>query len=153
MAEKKTNKQKLEEVTTGLEPIVGERPTVEIEGRTYTLRGLGMQDTFKVAKIIGIGVKNMAGMFNFARMDMETMGLAMFAALPFADKEILDLLASIIGVTPKEIRDPDLFPMGSEIDIITALMNHQDLKAFFTRLQGLADTNPAIMQLMTGEAQ
>lgn len=150
---KKANQEKLREVTTGLETIVGEKPTIEIEGETYTMRRLGMQDTFKVARIIGIGVQNAAGMVNFSRLTQETMAIAMFAALPFADKQILDLLASVVGVSTDEIRDPDLFPMGSEIDIINALMNHQDLKAFFTRLQGLAENNPVIMQMMMGEDQ
>ena len=149
MAEtKKTNKDKLKDITTGLETIVGDKPTIEIEGKTYTLRRLGIQDTFKVIKIIGIGVKEMAGMFNLNQLDAQTMTMAMVGAIPYAEDEIMDLMASLIGVGPEEIRDPEQFPLGSEGAIIEALTKHQDLKAFFTQLQRLADQNPAIKQAM-----
>ncbi|HHV27954.1 MAG TPA: hypothetical protein GXX63_12275 [Tissierellia bacterium] len=144
----KNQKKKLEEVTTGLETIVGESPTVEIEGKTYTMRRLGIRDAFRVIKIIGIGVKEMAGMINFGQMDAQAMTMAMVAAIPYAEEEIIDLLASLIGVSGEEIRDPNLFPLGSEIAIIEALTKHQDLRAFFTQLQRLAESNPAIKQAM-----
>lgn len=155
MAEKKTKKDKLHEVTSGLETIVGDKPTVEIEGRTYTLRRLGIRDTFKVIKIIGIGVKEMAGVVNFGQLDVRAMTMAMVAAIPYAEDEIMDLMASLIDVEGEELRNPDLFPLGSEIAIIEALTKHQDLKAFFIQLQRLAESNPAIRQAMqeTTEAQ
>lgn len=145
---KKTNKDKLQEVTSGLETIVGDTPVVEIEGRTYTMRRLGIKDTFKVIRIIGIGVKEMAGMFNFGQLDVQAMTMAMVAAIPYAEDEIMDLLASLINVEPREVRDENLFPIGSEIAIIEALTKHQDLKAFFTQLQRLAESNPSIKQAM-----
>lgn len=150
MTEKKikTNKDKLQEVTSGLETIVGDTPVVEIEGRTYTMRRLGIKDTFKVIRIIGIGVKEMAGMFNFGQLDVQAMTMAMVAAIPYAEDEIMDLLASLINVEPREVRDENLFPIGSEIAIIEALTKHQDLKAFFTQLQRLAESNPSIKQAM-----
>lgn len=145
---KKTNKDKLQEVTSGLETIVGDTPVVEIEGRTYTMRRLGIKDTFKVIRIIGIGVKEMAGVVHFGQLDTQAMVMAMVAAIPYAEDEIMDLLASLINVGPLEIRDENLFPIGSEIAIIEALTKHQDLKAFFTQLQRLAESNPAIKQAM-----
>ena len=148
MAEKKTNKQKLEEVTTGMEPIVGEGPTVEIEGVIYRLRRLGMRDTFRIAKIMGIGVASMAGMVNLSRLNADMAGMAVIAAIPYAEDEILDLLASLVGVGEEDIRDPNLFPLGSELKIIDAIAKHQDLQAFFTQLHHLLTTNPAIQQMM-----
>lgn len=145
---KKTNKDKLQEVTSGLETIVGDAPVVEIEGKTYTMRRLGIQDTFKVIKIIGVGVKEMAGLARGGDFDAKFMTIAMIAAIPYAEDEIMDLMASLIGVKSEEIRDPDLFPLGSEVTIIEALTKHQDLKAFFTQLQRLAESNPAIKQAM-----
>lgn len=144
---KKTNKEKLEEVTTGLEPIVGEKPTVEIEGKTYTIRRLGIPDTFRIIRILGIGVQqlgNMAGGLN-----ERAMVLAIVAAIPYAEDEIMDLLADLVGVDGADVRNPEIFPLGSEIAIIEALSKHQDLKAFFTRLRSLAESNPAIQQAMS----
>lgn len=152
MAEKKTKKDQLKEVTTGMEPIVGAKPTVEIEGKTYTIRRLGIADTFRIIRILGIGVKqlgNMAGGLN-----ERSMVLAVVAAIPYAEDEIMDLMADLVGVDGADIRNAEEFPLGSEIAIIEALSKHQDLKAFFTQLQRLAESNPAIKQAMqqtTGE--
>ncbi|GAH45462.1 unnamed protein product, partial [marine sediment metagenome] len=55
------------------------------------------------------------------------------------DQQILSLFADVLGVKNEEIRNPDIFPMGSEIDIIKALVEHIDVKAFFTRLTGLLE--------------
>ena len=144
MAEKKTKKDQLKEVTTGMEPIVGETPTVEIEGKVYTMRRLGMQDTFRLAKILGVGFARLAGVASINKLDLETGALAMIAAIPYAENDILNLLASIVGASPEDIRNPELFPFGSELDIIEALMEHQDLKAFFTRFERLMDKIPAL---------
>ena len=147
---KKTNKEKLEEVTTGMEPIVGDTPTVEIEGRVYKLRRLGIPDTFALARILGVGVKQL-GNLGLGGLNEQAAVLAIIAAIPYAEDEILDLLADIVGVDGSEIRNPELFPLGSEIAIIEALSKHQDLQAFFTRLQGLLSVNPALQRAM-GEA-
>jgi hypothetical protein len=148
MAEKKTNKQKLEEVTTGMEPIVGVKPTVEIEGKTYTIRRLGIADTFAIVRIIGIGIKQLGQIGGLKSLDQQSMVLALVGAIPYAEDEILDLLADLVGVDGADIRNPELFPLGSEIAIIEALSKHPDLQAFFTRLQGLMKANPALQKVM-----
>lgn len=144
MAEKKTKEDQLKEVTTGMEPIVGVKPTVEIEGKTYTMRRLGMQDTFRLARILGVGFSRLTGIAAVDKLDVETAGLAMMAAMPYAENEILGLFASLIGVTLEDIKNPELFPFGSELDIMEGLAEHQDLKAFFTRLERLMDKIPAL---------
>jgi len=154
MAEKttKTNKEKLKEVTTGMEPIVGVKPTVEIEGKTYTIRRLGIKDTFTIARILGVGVKQL-GAIGVTALDAQSAVLAMLAAIPYAEDEILDLLADLVGVDGADIRNPELFPLGSEIAIIEALSKHQDLQAFFTRLQGLLKSNPALQKAVEEAGQ
>ena len=152
---KKTNKEKLEEVTTGMEPIVGVKPTVEIEGKTYTIRRLGIADTFAIARILGVGIKQM-GALGMSSLNEHSAVLAIVAAIPYAEDEILDLLADIVGVDGADIRNPDIFPIDAIVDIIGVLAEHQDLKAFFTRLQALAKANPALQKVMgetTAEAQ
>lgn len=143
---KETKKDKLKEVTTGLEPIVGDNPAVEIEGKQYNIRRLGIADTFKLTRILSIGVSMMGG--SIESMNAKSAAMALFAAIPRAEKEIIDLLASLIGVKPEEIRDPDLFPMGSEIAIIEELVKHQDMQAFFTRLGKMIEGNPALQQVV-----
>ncbi len=145
---KKTAKEKLEEITSGLEPIVGEGPSVTIEGRTYKLRRLGIQDTFRISKIVSIGLATMTKQVDVNEMAEQSLGLAMIAAVPYAENEILDLLADIVGVSREDIRNSELFPMGSELAIIEALTQHQDLLAFFTQLQRLWKVNPQIQQIV-----
>ena len=156
MAEKKNKKDQLKEVTTGMEPIVGTKPTVEIEGKTYTVRRLGIPDMFTVIRILGVGVKQLGSMGGLQSLDSASVALALVAAIPYAEDEILDLLADIVGVDGADIRNPDIFPIDAIVDIIGVLAEHQDLKAFFTRLQGLAQANPALQKMMgetTAEAQ
>jgi hypothetical protein len=148
MAEKKNKKDQLKEVTTGMEPIVGVKPTVEIEGKTYTIRRLGIADTFAIVRIIGIGIKQLGQIGGLKSLDQQSMVLALVGAIPYAEDEILDLLADLVGVDGADIRNPELFPLGSEIAIIEALSKHPDLQAFFTRLQGLMKANPALQKVM-----
>lgn len=145
---KKTNKEKLEEVTTGMEPIVGVKPTVEIEGKTYTIRRLGIPDMFTIVRILGIGIKQLSNVRDIQSMDRSGIALALIAAIPSAEDEVMDLLADIVGVDGATIRNPELFPVYSVIDIVEALSEHQDLKAFFTALQGLVASNPALQKAM-----
>jgi len=156
MAEKKNKKDQLKEVTTGMEPIVGTKPTVEIEGKTYTVRRLGIPDMFTVIRIFGVGVKQLGSMGGLQSLDSASVALALVAAIPHAEDEIMDLLADIVGVDGADIRNPDIFPIDAIVDIIGVLAEHQDLKAFFTRLQALAKANPALQKVMdeaTAEAQ
>ena len=156
MAEKKTKKDQLKEVTTGMEPIVGVKPTIEIAGKTYTVRRLGIPDMFTVIRILGVGVKQLGSMGGLQSLDSASVALALVAAIPHAEDEIMDLLADIVGVDGADIRNPDIFPIDAIVDIIGVLAEHQDLKAFFTRLQALAKANPALQKVMgetTAEAQ
>ena len=156
MAEKKNKKDQLKEVTTGMEPIVGVKPTIEIEGKTYTVRRLGIPDMFTVIRILGVGVKQLGTMGGLQSLDSASVALALVAAIPYAEDEIMDLLADIVGVDGADIRNPDIFPIDAIVDIIGVLAEHQDLKAFFTRLQALAKANPALQKVMgeaTAEAQ
>ncbi len=148
MAKKKKAGENLEKVTTGLEPIVGEGPTLEIEGREYSIRRLGIADTFAILKLVSIGAAKAAELVDVGNLTGGMFVTALIAAIPFAENDIFKILASIIGVTVEDLRNPDLFPMGSEVLIIEALAEHQDLKAFFTHMQRLAKSSPAVQQLM-----
>jgi hypothetical protein len=132
---KKTTNPELELLTTGVEPILRDNPVVEINGVEYPMRSLGISDTFRLLKIISTGVAK-AGLP--ANVNEKNIVMLLVSAVPYTEEPIMELLASIIGVTYKELCDPKLFPMGSEIEIIEKLAEHQDLKAFFTRLGKIA---------------
>lgn len=120
-----------------IDPLIGDTPVITIKGKEYKMRRLGIVDTFQLARIIGIGAAGLGK--EVANLDMTpeaAIGL-LIVGFPFASKEILDLFASLLGVKPEEIRNPDLFPMGSEVDIIKALINHIDVMAFFDKLAEL----------------
>lgn len=132
--EKKVDeKKKVEIFEKEIEPLIGDTPTVTIQGREYKMRRLGILDTFKLARIIGIGAAGLGKEVINLDMTAESAIGLLIVGFPFASKDILDLFASLLGVTPEEIKNPNLFPMGSEIEIIKALMGHIDVKAFFTK--------------------
>ena len=73
----------------------------------------------------------------------------LIVGFPYADQLILSLFADVLGVKIEDIKNPDLFPMGSEVDIVQALIEHIDVKAFFTKLAGLLK-NPAWKEFSKG---
>ena len=143
------------DLTQGVEPMIGDRPVVTITNRNgeetqYQMRYLGIQDTFKIMQIVAQGAGYMGGnvLDKIQKIDSQTMLMLVLAGIPFAEKQALSLLASIIGVEYADITNPDLFPIGSEIDIVEKLVKHQDLKAFFGKLAKLAKVNPAVKNMI-----
>lgn len=135
----KANTATVDDPTTGEDPILGQELSVEINGTTYPLRRLGVRDTFALARIIGRGA-GATGISSDAGPD-ELIGL-LLAGLGASEGEAIRLLASVIGVSPADFENPELFPMGSEVDIIAALAQHQDLRAFFGKLGELMAKRP-----------
>lgn len=127
--------------STGSDPILGQELTVTIEGRTYTMRRLGIRDTFRLARIMGSGARVMGGELGEDTSPEELIAL-LTAGLGSSEDEAIALLASLIGVDARELTDPDAFPMGSELAIIETLVEHQDLRAFFDRLGKLVGKLP-----------
>ena len=121
------------DTTLGDSPILETTgPVVTIEGHDYPLRRLGIRDTFAVARIIAVGATATNQRLDDAAMtDPDKLSGLMLSGVIAAEKTAFDLLASLINVTPKELSDPNKFPMGSELSIIEALVEHQDIKAFF----------------------
>lgn len=120
--------------TVGDAPILDPGPTVQVGDRTIQIRRLGIKDTFAVARIIAVGASASNRPLSNAEMtNPERMGELLLAGFVAAEKTAMDFLASLVGVTVKELQDPEQFPMGTELDIIMALVEHQDLKAFLSR--------------------
>ena len=132
-----------------VEPLFAETPTVTINGKVLKMRRLGVGDTFKLAKVISIGAAGMGAEIGNIELNSEVVAGLLMAGFPFAENEILELFASILGVEFEDMKDPEKFPMGSEIEIIGAMVEHIDVKAFFTKATGLLN-RPAIKGFLKG---
>lgn len=129
--------------TVGDNPILDPGPIVEINGHAYPVRRLGIRDTFTVARLVAMGAGATNRPLSNAEMaDPAKVGELLLAGFIAAEKTAFELLGSLIGVTAKELEDPDRFPMGSELSIIEALIQHQDLRAFFAQAGALMKRLP-----------
>lgn len=143
----------MEDLTTGIEPLVVEMPTVEVNGKTYTMRRLGFRDVIFWLKTIresgARGLQAATDLIDVLRVEdkegkinqeatEQRVGVTAFiwGAIDSIDT-IMSWLASVLQVDPKEFADPDKFPLDSIIDIIEAVAEHPDLKAFFTKLSSV----------------
>ncbi len=134
---------------TEADPILTEATTVTIAGVTYTLRRLGLQDVFKVARILGNGIAvlgDTSGQYTPGHLIQ-----VLVASMTRNEKEVLDLIADLVNVDRSVLNNPDKFPMDSMIDIFEALAEHQDLKAFLARIAVLTERMPE-MQTASQEA-
>jgi hypothetical protein len=125
-----------------IEPILYTPPTVTIAGVEYPLRRLNTYDVFKVVPIVSKGASAiLAGNGSLSNAQMLQV---LFSALLSSEKEVIELLASIIGVAPQDFRDGERFPMTTMVDIIEALAEHEDLKAFTERVQTVLRRLPGL---------
>jgi hypothetical protein len=120
--------------------ILDSAATVEIAGVTYTLRRLGLQDVFRVARILGGGVAVLGE--STGKYTSLEIAQVLIAAMTRNEDEVLNLVADLLNVERKTLADPDKFPMDSMIDIIQAVSEHQDLKAFLSRVAVMMDRLP-----------
>ncbi len=140
-------------------PIMDELPEVEIEGNKYYLGRLTLAHIFKILKVFArAGSIISKNLDNLDFTNKQTLGLLLMTSVPFAEREILELIASVVKVKSKdkdgkevlryitvdELLDPDLFPMFSIVPIVQTLIKHQDMKVFFDNLVGLMN-NPEIL--------
>lgn len=124
--------------TKGDSPILDPGPIVEIGGQPYTLRRLGVRDTFKIARIVAVGAAASNKTPTDADMaDPDKLQGMLLAGLMAAEQTVIELCASLIGVTIKDFENPEIFPMSAPIDIAMALVEHQDVKAFFDHVKPL----------------
>lgn len=137
--------------TKGDSPILDSGPIVTLGEETFPLRRLGVRDTFAIARIVAIGAAASNTNLSNAEMgDPAKMGELLLAGFVTAENEAVKILASVIGVTVKELEDPQRFPMGSELDIIMGLVEHQDLKAFFAQAATLMKRLPEMQTRSRG---
>jgi len=139
----------------GAGPLVWVAPTIEIAGKDFKVRRLGLLDIQKLARIYAAASSyiDRATLANINTLSPEAIGTFMIDALAHAFDEVIDFMASVIGLAPgKEddwkgtIRDPNVFPLGSEIKVIEVLIEHEDVLSFFDSVKRMA-SNPALKKL------
>lgn len=134
--------------TEPVEPITYQPPSVTIGSETYPMRRLGVQDVFTVSKILGSGV-SVLGRIGDGQVNPAQILQVVVAALAQNQEPVLNLMASIIGVTRAELNDPERFPMESIVTLGEALADHQDLAGFLAAVGRLAERTPE-MQTRSG---
>src|SRR5690625_5917835 len=102
--------EKPSEVTTGAAALFPTLPTVEVNGQTLTMKRLGLSDALLGLKIFSSAS---AGVLRHAQSGDGNLniGLALIAALPYAEEYVLLLLDNVIGTTPKDLMYTSMFPM------------------------------------------
>ena len=115
--------------TIGDSPILDDAPQVTIAGKAYQLRRLGVRDTFAIARIVAVGAAALNRPLG-SDLTTESMGQLLLSGFMAAEETTMKLLASVIGVTVPELEQ---MPMEAPLEIVAALAEHQDLRAFFAR--------------------
>jgi hypothetical protein len=119
--------------TNAAEPLYGTLPILQIGEKTYPLKGLGLPHVFQLLDITATTIGNAAR----GSLTPQQLGVAILMAAPKAEGPVTAFLGSLIGLTPEEMRDPEVFPIHALPDLIECLIRHPDLMAFvesFTRL-------------------
>ena len=130
------------------DPILDDAPTVEIAGHTYPLRRLGLRDVFRVARIFGNGVHVLG---DAAAYSPGQVVQVLVASVARAEEEVLQLIASLIGLDRADLDDVERFPMESIVDVFEVLSESQDLAVFLARVEALMSKSPE-MQTASREA-
>ena len=132
-----------EDLTTGAEPLLGESVVINLTAadgsiEQHKMRRLGVRDVFRIMRIVAAGAMTMGTELNLSGIKQEdmasTMLMLVLLGFPMAENQCIELLADIIGMKPNDLADPDKYSMNAVPEIVAALVQHQDLKAFFTGL-------------------
>lgn len=116
--------------------ILGGDNEVTIGGKVYPLRRLNITDTLRLAQIMGIGATALGRDLALTGANMaQEVVMLLLAGLPYAEQKVIEFIASVVGLTIEQVRDPEVFPMGSELLVIDALVRHTDIQSFFATLQ------------------
>lgn len=119
---------------THVDPVLIEPTILTIAGNEYTLRRLGLRDVFRVSRILGRGIAALAETENGQPSQILAV---LISSLNTNEEDVLKLIGDLLGVTRKQLENPDLFPIDSFIDILTGIAANQDLRSFFAKVQTL----------------
>ena len=151
---------------------MGEPPVLSVEGKEYPLRKLGLLDIERLSSIVRKVSRSIDVMALSSVEDLTPKAMIGFLIdfMPYASDEIIRFMASVIRLKPGmpfedaeekllksksanpqdpnegTIRDPSVFPLGSEVKLIGLLSEHPDVLSFFTASRELAN-NPLLKKL------
>ncbi|MCE5190918.1 MAG: hypothetical protein LLG08_04045 [Actinomycetia bacterium] len=129
-------------------------PSVEINGKAYQLRRLGIMDVLALGRIYASCQARQAlqihTLFKGEEVSVNMLGATLIGALPFEGDAIIKFLSSLIGVEAEDFKDPNKFPLGAELAIIGKLIEHEDVLAFFERVREIA-RSPAFARLTSSQ--
>ena len=121
------------------DPILQEERTVTIADTTYDVRPLGALDIFRLVPILrsGVSVLQRAGA-DLERLTGADVALVVVSSLETHQQQVVDLLASLIEVKPKDFEDARRFPLDCLVDIIDVVSEDPNLEAFLSKAAKLA---------------
>ena len=145
--------------TEGSGPLVWVAPVLEIGDAKYPLRRLGLMDIEALTSIV-VGASRYVDrklIGGLDKLSAQQIGSFVIEYLPNAFDEIVEFLATVISLEPGHsreviakkkakgkddpnvgtIRDPNVFPLGSEVKLISLLTEHQDVLNFFDNFTAL----------------
>lgn len=135
-------------------------PTVEINGKDYQLRRLGIMDVMALGKILAScqarQALQMRALFGEKNLSTEMVGSLLMAAIPYEAEAICKFLAGLLTdsdgeqVSYERFIEPNEFPLGSEVAVIEALIEHEDVAAFFERVKRVTESQ-ALANLMSSQ--
>lgn len=142
----------------GDRPMLAETPTLEVAGRTYTMRPLGYADHGRLAAILEAAVRQgkvdlaAVALRGDAEEQTKTIISLLLAAFGDAQAEMFDLLASVLGVSRQTLLDPEVFPFASLPLVLRKLFEHPDLTDFFVEIGALIEGRPTLTPPSNGRS-
>lgn len=140
--------------TVGANAILPDKSNLEVQinGRTVTMRRLGLGDALALAKIVARLAPNALrpSEKNASPEDLEKRqteaGMALLMGVFDSSDEVLGVIAPVFGVTIKDLQDPEQFPLGEIPLVIQALVTHPDIAAVMKNFKLLLNA-PAFQQM------
>jgi len=116
-------------------------PAVEINGVKYQRRRLGIMDEVKLAELFfkAFGELDLGKIEDLSMGEAGGMLIVLLQKKEVVD-DLLGFLRSVLVDFPlsvDDMRDPNKFPMGSELRIVESIIADKDVQAFFASVQGL----------------
>ena len=130
-----------------IEPFLGETISITISNKEYKMRRLNIQDIFKLGRILGIGAAGMGKEIGKMDLNPEVLAGLLLVSFPYAERQCLEFIASLIDVEVEDLKNPEFFPVDSILDILQNILEHEDVKAFFLKLANLLRM-PAVKEFL-----
>jgi len=144
--------QQIHEQTTGMNVHKDVEP-IEINGKKYKLRRLGILDVFAfmeiIQKVMAKGNKELVGRIKgaMAEQSEELVSAIIFHGFPACKEPILEWISDLIDVPKDDYINPEIFPIQSHLDILESIITHPDIEVFFMKLKEMAKEKGAFSKI------